>query len=38
MSFKDVKVNTADKRLTIAATGNIKELKSKENMNITFNV
>ena len=38
MSFKDVKVNTADKRLTIAATGNIKDLKSKENMNITFNV
>ena len=38
MSFRDVRVNTADKRLTIAATGNIKELKSKEKLNITFNV
>ena len=38
MNFRDVRVNTADKRLTIAATGNIKELKSKEKLNITFNV
>lgn len=38
MSFRDVKVNTSDKRLTIAASGEIKELKSKENLNITFNV
>ena len=38
MSFRDVRVNTADKRLTIAATGEIKELKSKEKLNITFNV
>ena len=38
MSFRDVRVNTSDKRLTIAATGNIKELKSKEKLNITFNV
>ena len=38
MSFRDVKVSTSDKRLTIAATGNIKELKSKEKLNITFNV
>ena len=38
MSFRDVRVNTADKRLTIAATGEIKELKSKEKLNITFDV
>ena len=38
LSFRQVKVGTADKRLTIAATGDITHLKSKEQLTVLFHV
>lgn len=38
MSFRNIHVFTNDKRLTIAATGNISHLKQKELLNVHFNV
>ncbi len=38
ISFKDVRVETDDQRLTIAARGDIKELKDKYKLNIRFHV
>jgi len=38
MSFKDVRVHTTDKRLTIYADGGITDLKDKLKMEVRFNV
>ena len=38
MSFKDIKVNTKDKKLTIAANGGMSDLKDKYKLNIHFDV
>ena len=38
MKFRNVKVSTADKKLTIAATGNIENLKDKYKLAIHFDV
>jgi len=38
LAFKDVRVSTADKRLTIAAVGNITNLPVKEKMVVHFDV
>ena len=38
LSFRQVKVGTADKRLAIAATGDITHLKSKEKLTVLFRV
>lgn len=38
LSFRQVKVGTADKRLAITATGDITNLKSKEKLTVLFHV